>query len=286
MAKSSSVATADGGNEGPGSARRPRSSTPARAWSGPGQELRRPPPRARGGTRPRCTRRGAASWRSPRWTGPCRDRRRRRRRRGSCRRRRSRTAPWRARAPMAMRECPPRGTRQSIMPSSCMNSHRRLPARVGHVAPRRPRAGPTFASASRRQATMAALERGRGGRAPQHGGVARLQAQPGRVTGDVGPVLVDDPDHAERDPDALDPQAVGADPALDHLAHRVGQGRPPGAGRRPWPPIRASVRRSRSSSVAPAPSARARSRSVGVGCQQLGAALFEQVSGHGAGRRP
>ena len=61
-------------------------------------------------------------------------------------------------------------------------------------------------------------------RAPQQHGVARLQAQPGGVAGHVGTVLVDDADDPEGHPDPRDPQAVGADPAVDHLADRVGQG--------------------------------------------------------------
>ena len=44
------------------------------------------------------------------------------------------------------------------------------------------------------------------------------------------------PTTPEGDPDPLDPQAVGPHPAVDHLADRVGQARPPCAARRPWPP--------------------------------------------------
>ena len=60
-------------------------------------------------------------------------------------------------------------------------------------------------------------------RPPQEGGVARLEAQPGGVAGDVGPVLVDDADHPERHPHPGHPQPVGAHPALDHLTDRIGQ---------------------------------------------------------------
>ena len=157
----------------------------------------------------------------------------RRRRRGSCRRRRSRRERWPRSRMVAMRDAPPRGMRQSMTPSSRMNSHRRLAAGIldehddvfgqarfpgrlaqaghdGHVGPQ-----------------------GRG-RTPQDGGVPGLQAQTGGIAGDVGPVLVDDPDDAERHPDPLDPQAVRADRPLDHLTDRDRAGRPPGAGRRPW----------------------------------------------------
>ena len=60
-------------------------------------------------------------------------------------------------------------------------------------------------------------------RTPQKHGVARLEAETGGVTGHVGPVLVDDPDDPQWGPHPLHPQAVGADPPLHHLAHRVGQ---------------------------------------------------------------
>ena len=60
-------------------------------------------------------------------------------------------------------------------------------------------------------------------RPAQDGDVARLEADAGGVAGDVGPVLVDDRDHAERDPAALDPQTVGPAPPVEHLADRVGQ---------------------------------------------------------------
>ena len=63
------------------------------------------------------------------------------------------------------------------------------------------------------------------GRAPQEGGVARLEAQAGGVAGDVRAVLVDDRHDAERHPHLADAQAVRAHPAGQHLAHRVGQRR-------------------------------------------------------------
>ena len=48
---------------------------------------------------------------------------------------------------------------------------------------------------------------------------------PDRVAGDVGAVLVDHPHHAQRNPHPLDAQAVGPHGPVDHLAHRIGQGR-------------------------------------------------------------
>ena len=65
----------------------------------------------------------------------------------------------------------------------------------------------------------------------QEGGVARLEAEPGGVAGHVGAVLVDHADHAQRHPHPRNPQAVRPHPAVDDLAHRVGQrGHPPQAG--------------------------------------------------------
>ena len=61
-------------------------------------------------------------------------------------------------------------------------------------------------------------------RAPQHDGVAGLQAQRGGIDGDVGARLVDDGDDAQRHPDAAQRQPIGQRRAIDHLADRVGQG--------------------------------------------------------------
>ena len=70
---------------------------------------------------------------------------------------------------------------------------------------------------------MATFERSRAGRAAQERGVARLQADAGGVARDVRAVLVDDRDHAERHPDALDLETVRALPPVEDLADRVGQ---------------------------------------------------------------
>ncbi len=53
--------------------------------------------------------------------------------------------------------------------------------------------------------------------------VAALQAEGGRVGGDVGAPLVDHRHHAERHAPAHDVEAVGKAPAVVDLAHRVGQ---------------------------------------------------------------
>ena len=57
----------------------------------------------------------------------------------------------------------------------------------------------------------------------QDHGVAGLEAEGGGVDGDVGPGLVDHRDDPERHAHLLDLQPFGSPPALDHLAHRVGQ---------------------------------------------------------------
>ena len=71
-------------------------------------------------------------------------------------------------------------------------------------------------------------------RAPEERGVAGLQAQPEGVAGDVGAVLVDDRDHAERHPHPLDAQPVRPHPAVGDLADRVGQRRRRRGARWPW----------------------------------------------------
>ena len=57
----------------------------------------------------------------------------------------------------------------------------------------------------------------------QNGGVARFQAQPAGVGGDIGAAFENHPDHAERRRDALDAQAVGPLERLQRPADRVRQ---------------------------------------------------------------
>jgi len=68
----------------------------------------------------------------------------------------------------------------------------------------------------------------RTGTAPQQTRVARLQADTGRVGGDVWTCLVDDPYYSQRYAHLVDMHAVGQLPATNHLADRIGQ-----AGQRP-----------------------------------------------------
>ena len=59
--------------------------------------------------------------------------------------------------------------------------------------------------------------------AQQHG-IARFQAEPRGIGGDVGPGLVDEPHHAQRHADPRDLHPVGAPPCLGGLSHRIGEG--------------------------------------------------------------
>ena len=60
--------------------------------------------------------------------------------------------------------------------------------------------------------------------AAEHNGVAALDAQRGRVDGDVGPGFVNEEDDAERHGDLVDHQAVGPHAAVEDAADGIGQG--------------------------------------------------------------
>ena len=115
-------------------------------------------------------------------------------------------------------------------------------------------------------------------RAPQQGGVARLEAQAAGVAGHVGPVLVDDRHHAEGHPDAGDLEAVGPPPPVEDLAHGVGQGgdvaEPPGhpgeAGLGEAEPVEGAGFH---------PPGGGRLDVDGVGLEDVAGALLEQVGG-------
>ena len=101
------------------------------------------------------------------------------------------------------------------------------------------------------------------GRPSTRGGrrCCRTRQETGGVARHVGPVLVDDADHAEGDPDLGDLQSVGPHPTFGHFAYWVGEGRDlphPAA----MPRTRPSVRRSRSRAASTMPAASARSRSA------------------------
>ena len=76
------------------------------------------------------------------------------------------------------------------------------------------------------------------GAAPEDDGVARLEAEGGRIGGDVRTGFIDDADHPERDPHPADGQAVRPPPQGGDRSHRIGQrgnlgetsGNPPDAG--------------------------------------------------------
>ena len=100
--------------------------------------------------------------------------------------------------------------------------------------------------------------------AAQQHRVARLQRQPERVDGHVGPALVDDADHAERNPLLAQLQAVGQR-AARAAPHRSGRaGRRPGAARRRCRRCAAGFSASRSSIASGVPAARGGSRSAAL----------------------
>ena len=162
-----------------------------------------------------------------------------------------------------------------MTPSSCMNATRRLPAGVLHEADGIDGQAGLGQPVPQGRGDDRVGGDGRGG-APQQDGVAGLEAQAGGVAGDVRAVLVDDADHPERDADPLDPEAVGADPALDDLPHRVGQA---ATSRRPsaMAATRPASSRRRSSDVASAAGGRGPVHIDGVGLQDGIAAALDQV---------
>ena len=151
-----------------------------------------------------------------------RGRRWRRRTRGSCRRRRSRRARWRCRGPSGSATARPAGSARRSTPRRRMNSTAaswRVSSTSTSESCGQPGLGQPLAE-RRRDGDV----RADGARRPaEERGVARLQAQPEGVAGDVGAVLVDDRHHAERHPDPVHPQPVRTGPAVGDLADRVRQ---------------------------------------------------------------
>ena len=94
---------------------------------------------------------------------------------------------------------------------------------AGHERQRARRAGPRASAASRAIRASTSFECAARGRAAQQHRVAGLQAQRGGVDRDVRARLVDDGDHAQRDSNLAEVEPVGQAPAVDDLAHRVGQ---------------------------------------------------------------
>ena len=78
----------------------------------------------------------------------------------------------------------------------------------------------------------------------------------------------------------------GPHPAVEHLAHRVGAARRPGAGRRPSPRCGAASSRRRSTTVGADAAGLGPLDVVGVGREDLGGPVDEQVGGARAARRP
>ena len=122
-----------------------------------------------------------------------------------------------------MSPAPPRGMTRSMSPRAC----RRWPTTERSVPGTSWMAGAGQAGLLGR----AGQDLGEGlvaavgaGRAAQQGGVAALERDAGGIDGDVGAALVDHRDHAERDADLADLQAVGAVVAAHDLADGIGQG--------------------------------------------------------------
>ena len=122
----------------------------------------------------------------------------------------------------AFRPSPPRGMIRSIRPSWVA---------IWRISSRSPPATSEIAASGRSAAARApwatrgqhGVGVGRRRRAPEHDGVARLQAQRRAVDRHVRARLVDHGDHAERHADAPQVQPVGEPVAVDGLADRVGQ---------------------------------------------------------------
>ena len=136
-----------------------------------------------------------------------------------------------------------------------------------------------MSSPSRRAAAMATVGGDGRRRAPQQDGVARLEAQAGGVAGHVGAVLVDDPDHAERDPHPLTRSPLGR--TQPSTISPTGSGRAATV-RRPaaMAATRPRSRRSRSREVASAPARSARATSAALAVEDAGRPAAP------AGRRP
>ena len=123
---------------------------------------------------------------------------------------------------LRIRPAPPRGISTSTSPRariSALTESWLSPGTSWTTSAGRPAA----TTAPRRTSTMAALLERALEEPAQQDGVARLEADAGRVGGDVGPGLVDHPDDAEGHPQLAQLEAVGQRRAADHLADRVGQ---------------------------------------------------------------
>ena len=199
----------------------------------PGQEARRRRPRGRAASRRRCRRWCAGSWSSPRCRRPSRGRPS------------ASTYTWQLPTPVSItgtvdsstteriRPAPPRGMSTSTSPRARIRA-----LTLSWLSPgtswTASAGSPNTSTAPRITSTSASLLLARTRRAAQQHRVARLQADAGGVDGDVGPGLVDHPDHPERHADLAQLQPVGQRVAAHHLADRVGQrDELPGA-RRPW----------------------------------------------------
>ena len=147
----------------------------------------------------------------------------RRRRRGSCRAVEHVGDGGVLHAPSRPASGPPRGMRQSM---NAVELHERDGRLTGGVLdePDCVRSGsPAFSSPSRSASAITWLDASADDEPRSRTALPDLRQSPAASLVTFGPVLVDDPDHAEGDPDPLDPEPVGAHPSVDHLADRVGQ---------------------------------------------------------------
>ena len=150
---------------------------------------------------------------------------------------------------------PPRGMRQSTYVGELHQLDRGLVATSSTSSTRvvgEPGLGEPVAQRRRRSRGSTAA------RSPSPRRSAALpdfRQMPGGVAGDVGPVLVDDRDHAERHPHPLDLEPVGPDPAVERPRRSGRAARRPARRPSAMPSMRASVRRSRSSGPASIPPA-------------------------------
>ena len=148
---------------------------------------------------------------------------------------------------------------------SCMNSTDADSWLVSSTSTRASSGRPALAKPSRRTAAMAMFDWMARRRAPQEGGVARLEAQAGGVAGDVGPVLVDDRHDAERHPHPARCAGrwAGSNPSTTSPTGSGSAGDLAQAARHALEPRR-RLSRSRSTTVALVPACSARSTSAAL----------------------
>ncbi len=130
-----------------------------------------------------------------------------------------------SRTTASIRPAPPRGITTSTRPRAWIRWVTLARSALGSSCTASTLRVPRSTSASRSAVTSAAFELRRRRAAAQQHRVAGLERQPERVDRHVGPALVDDADHTERNPLLTQLKPVGQRAAAQHLADRVGQAR-------------------------------------------------------------